>query len=57
MMEAITGIPTEKKWYFCPRCGQKLLIYHNAATCSGVYMKCKRCGETVEIKIDRGDAS
>ncbi|CUN17318.1 Uncharacterised protein [Blautia hydrogenotrophica] len=51
MADGILRIPTEKKWYFCPDCGQKLLIYHNAATCSGVYVKCKKCGKTVEIRI------
>lgn len=44
-------IPTEKKWFDCDNCGQHLLIYENTAKCKGVFIKCKRCGKEVEIKI------
>lgn len=35
----------------CDKCGQHLLIYDNTANCRGVFVKCKRCGKEVEIKI------
>lgn len=44
-------IPLERKWYDCDKCGQHLLIYEDTAKCSGVFVKCKRCGKEVEIKI------
>lgn len=43
-------IPTERKWFDC-ECGQHLLIYDDTAKCMGVFIKCKRCGREVEIKI------
>lgn len=43
--------PLERKWYECPNCGKSLLIYDNTAVCSGVYMRCKKCGKEIEIKI------
>lgn len=42
---------TERKWYCCRHCGQKLLIYDDMAKCRGVYVKCKSCGREVEVKI------
>ena len=44
-------LPLERKWYDCDKCGQHLLIYEDTAKCSGVFVKCKRCGKEVEIKI------
>lgn len=44
-------IPTKRKWYNCEKCGQHLLIYEDTAKCRGVFVKCKRCGKEVEIKI------
>ncbi len=45
--------PIERKWYRCttPGCGQKLLIYDNTARSSGVYIRCKKCGREVEVKL------
>ena len=43
-------IPTERKWFDC-ECGQHLLIYDDTAKSRGVFIKCKRCGKEVEIKI------
>lgn len=37
MMEHIIKIPTERKWFRCPCCGKKLLIYDDTAKCDGVY--------------------
>ena len=47
------NIPTEKKWYLCSGCGQKLLIYNDTAECHGVYIRCKYCHKTEEIKIQK----
>lgn len=44
-------IPVERKWYNCDNCGQHLIIYADTAKCSGVFVKCKKCGKEVEIKI------
>lgn len=43
--------PLERKWYMCPFCGKKLVIYDNTAKCSGVFIMCKNCKKEVEIKI------
>lgn len=50
-IENVIRIATEKKWYDCDNCGQHLLIHDNTAKCRGVFIKCKRCGKEVEIKI------
>ena len=44
-------LPTERKWYICPHCGQKLVIVNNTAHSTGVYVMCKRCRKEVEIKV------
>lgn len=44
-------IPTERKWYKCPYCGKKLLIYDDAANCRGLYINCRECKREVNIKI------
>ena len=50
-VENVLQIPTERNWYDCDKCGQHLLIYDNTANCRGVFVKCKRFGKEVEIKI------
>lgn len=41
----------ERKWYFCPFCGKKLLIYDNTAKMDGgIFVKCKWCKNEIEIK-------
>lgn len=39
------------KWYRCPYCGKKLLIYEDTAKCSGVYLNCRECKREINIKI------
>lgn len=52
MMEfQLPRIPTEKKWYVCPHCGKNLLIYNNTAKCQGIYVWCRQCKKTIEVKI------
>ena len=43
--------PLKRTWYECPTCGKKLVIYDNTASCSGVFIYCKRCKREVEIEI------
>ena len=44
-------LPVKKQWYKCPACGKNLVLYHNAAKCRGVFVKCKFCRREVEIRI------
>lgn len=43
--------PLKRTWYMCPKCGAKLLIYDNTASCKGVYIKCKKCKSEIEIVL------
>lgn len=43
--------PLKRDWYKCPYCGQKLLLYDNTAKSKGIYIKCKKCGKEIEIKV------
>ena len=40
------------KWYRCPVCGQKLLKVSNKAKSKGLYIKCKKCKNEIEIKVE-----
>jgi len=39
-----------KEWFVCPICGQKLLMIDKTKNIEGVYIKCKKCKQEVEIK-------
>lgn len=41
----------KREWYKCPDCGKKLAIYDNTASCSGVFIQCKKCKKEIEIII------
>ena len=41
------------KWFICPVCGQKILKISEKAVASGLFWKCKKCGNVVEIKIEK----
>lgn len=41
-----------EKWYKCPICGQKILKYEENAKSEKVYIKCKKCKNIIEIKIE-----
>lgn len=43
-----------KDWFRCHRCNKKILLYDNKACCSGLFIKCKKCGYENEIKIKNG---
>lgn len=49
-MKKIEKPPLYREWYRCS-CGKKIAIYDNTAVCSGVFIKCKNCGEEKEILI------
>lgn len=42
-----------KQWYVCPYCQKKLVLYEPNALCKSVYIKCKKCGKEIEIKINQ----
>jgi transcription elongation factor Elf1 len=45
-------VKDSKKWYLCPNCGKKILIYDiKKAVSKGLYIKCKQCKREIEIKI------
>lgn len=46
--------PMRKDWFRCHRCNKKILLYDNKACCSGLFIKCKKCGYENEIKIKNG---
>ena len=53
---AIKKPPVEKKWYLCPYCGAKILLYDNTASCGGVFTTCSRgCRREVEIILKDGE--
>lgn len=39
-------------WYRCDVCGQKILMYENNSISKGIYIKCKKCKEIVEIVVN-----
>lgn len=39
----------KKEWYNCPVCGQKLLKINPSKKIEGVYIKCKKCRQEVEV--------
>ncbi len=49
-------IQTEKKWFICPYCGSKIIIYDNTANSRGVFTVCHRgCKREVEIVVQNGE--
>ena len=43
-----------KKWFVCPNCGKKILIYdENKGHSQGLYIKCKSCKKVIEIVVKR----
>lgn len=42
-----------RRWFTCPHCGKNLVVYDGTSACYGVYIKCKGCGNEVEIKITK----
>lgn len=43
-----------KKWFKCPNCGKKILIYDEIkGESQGLYIKCKSCKKVIEIVVKR----
>lgn len=43
-----------KKWFVCPNCNKKILIYDEIKGQSqGLYIKCKSCKKVIEIVVKR----
>ena len=43
-----------KKWFVCPNCSKKILIYDEIKGQSqGLYIKCKSCKKVIEIVVKR----
>ena len=40
------------KWYRCPRCKKKLILYNRSAQAKGIFLMCKNCKGIIEIKIN-----
>ncbi len=38
-------------WYCCPHCKQKLFKVADDASCKGVRLKCKKCGNEIAVTI------
>lgn len=43
--------PLERKWFKCPHCGKRLVVYDNTAKSNGVFISCKKCKREIEIRI------
>ena len=41
-----------KRWYKCPNCNKKIIVYEEDAYSKGNFFKCKKCGKEIEIKIN-----
>ena len=50
-MKKLKKPPLVRRWYCCPYCHTKLVIYDNTASAAGAYIKCRTCKREVEIKI------
>lgn len=42
------------KWYKCPICGQNALKIDDTKNIEGVFTKCKKCKQDIEIKNNPG---
>lgn len=40
----------EQEWYHCPVCNFKICKINPHKHIEGVYIKCKKCGNIIEIK-------
>lgn len=51
MIESIPRLAPKRKWYRCPQCGKKLVVYQEGASCKGIFVRCKECKSIIEIRI------
>lgn len=40
-----------KRWYVCPYCGKKLVMFKKGAKSEKIFIRCRNCKEEVEIKM------
>jgi len=40
------------KWYHCPICGQKIFQIDTNARAEGIYVKCKKCKNIIEVRLE-----
>ena len=52
--ETFPVLPFKRFWAVCPYCGKNVALFNNTANCSGVFPKCKQCGQEFELKIIMG---
>jgi transcription elongation factor Elf1 len=43
---------TERHWFTCPCCGQKICQFADGAMSLQVFIKCKKCGNEIELRIN-----
>lgn len=41
-----------RQWFSCPLCGQKICQFSKGAKAYELYIKCKKCHNEVEVKIN-----
>lgn len=42
----------ERYWFTCPVCGQKICQFTEDAMSMKLYIKCKKCHNEIELKIN-----
>lgn len=42
----------ERYWFSCPICGQKICQFNDEAMAFELYIKCKKCHNEIEIKVN-----
>ncbi|MCI8629226.1 MAG: hypothetical protein HFE57_06945 [Firmicutes bacterium] len=47
----------EMKWYTCPVCHNKLVKVADNFEARGIYIKCKKCKNQIEVKQNRARAT
>jgi transcription elongation factor Elf1 len=51
------GEKTNKRsWFSCPKCGQKICQFSSGAKVHELYIKCKKCHNEVEVKIEAANS-
>ena len=49
----VEAMESERRWYVCPVCGQKICQFSDEAIAMELYIKCKKCHNEIEIRINR----
>lgn len=43
--------PLKRQWFRCPHCHKKLFLCDDTAEVKGIYIKCKNCKNTIQVRI------